>query len=396
VGGPLAGIRVLDFSRVLSGPHCGRALADLGADVVKVEPPEGDLTRFFLPRSGSMSRYFAQQNAGKRNLSLDLARPEAAGVVHRLLPRFDVLLENFRPGVMARLGLGYDDLRRLHPRLVYASITGWGQDGPETDRRAYAVVVQAEAGMTARSLRAHGDEDAPVNDPFSHADVYAGLQCLSGILAALVQRERTGDGQHVDVAMVGALLNVNEHAQAELDPTWSDPGGGGPVLRAGDRLVTCTADPCARGSFELYVQAMGRPELLDDERFRTPADRFRNRAALLSELQRWVDGLGSVAALADALAAVRIPVGVVRTVAEVAESPWARHRGAVVEVDDRQGGTIRIPEAAWRFSGAEAGVAGPPAWRGEHNRQVLAESGFSSEEIDRLEADGILSSRVTS
>jgi CoA:oxalate CoA-transferase len=393
MGGPLEGVRVLDFSRVLSGPHCGRALADLGADVVKVEPPEGDLTRFFLPKAGSMSRYFAQQNAGKRNISLDLTRPAAVEVVHRLVPSFDVVLENFRPGVMARMGLGYDALAALHPPLVYGSISGWGQDGPDSDRRAYAVVIQAEAGMTARSIWAH-DEELPINDPFSHADVYAGLQCVSGVLAALFQRERTGRGQHVDVAMMGAMLVVNEHVQAELDPDWVVPPDGRPIFRVGDRLVGCAADPCTKGAFELYVAGLGCTELLDDERFASPALRYRNRSALMAELQACVDRLGTLEALADALATVRIPVGLVRTVEEVAASAWAAHRRAIVEVGDRQGGTIAVPNAAWRFSGADAGVAGDPAWRGEHNREVLAEAGFADHELDRLEAEGVLSSRV--
>ncbi len=189
---PLEGLRVLDFSRVLAGPHCGRALADLGADVVKVEPPAGDLTRFATPRRASMSFYFAQQNAGKRNLSLDLTRPEATALLLRLVERADVLLENFRPGVMERLGLGYEAAAAANPRLVYASISGYGQDGPWAQRRAYAVVIHAEMGMTRRSIDHRGGP--PANEPFSHADVYAGLECLAGILAALFQRERDGPG----------------------------------------------------------------------------------------------------------------------------------------------------------------------------------------------------------
>lgn len=393
MGGPLEGVRVLDFSRVLAGPHCGRALADLGADVVKVEPPEGDLTRYFLPKAGSMSRYFAQQNAGKRNISLDLDRPESAEVVRRLVPSFDVVLENFRPGVMARMGLGFEALSACNPRLVYASLTGWGQEGPDAGRRAYAVVVQAEAGMTARSIGSHTDP-VPQNEPYSHADVYAGLECLAGILAALLQRERTGRGQHVDVAMMSSLLVVNEHVQSELDPGWTPPPGGPPIFRVGDRLATTTVDPCAPGSFELYLQAMGRPDLADDERFGTVAARYEHREALLAEVQAWVDGIGTVTGLEEALDGVRIPVGLVQTVAEAAATPWAEHREAVVEVSDRQGGGIRIPNAAWRFSDADAGVAGEPAWRGEHNRQVLQEAGFGDDEIDDLEGDGVLSDRM--
>ena len=304
-----------------------------------------------------------------------------------------MLLENFRPGVMARMGLGHERVAAINPRLVYGSITGWGQDGPECDRRAYAVVVQAEAGMTDRAIWAH-DDPAPVNDPFSHADVYAGLQLVGGVLAALLQRERTGRGQHVDVAMMAAMLVVNEHVQAELDESWQRVPDGRPIFRVGDRLASCAADPCAKGAFEMYARALGRTDLLDDDRFATPVDRYRHRVALLAALQEGVDRLGSLEALHAALATERIPVGLVRTVQEVAASPWAEHRRAFVDVDDRQGGTIRLPDAAWRFSDAEAGIAGAPAWRGEHNREVLREAGFGDDELDRLEADGVLVSRV--
>jgi CoA:oxalate CoA-transferase len=394
---PLDGLRVLDFSRVLAGPHCGRALADLGADVIKVEPPVGDLTRYATPRRHSMSFYFAQQNAGKRNVSLDLTRPEATDLLLRLAATSDVMLENFRPGVMGRLGLGYGAVAAVNPRLVYASITGYGQDGPWAARRAYAVVIHAEMGMTRGSLDHRGGD---VNEPFSHADVYAGLECLAGILAALYQREGTGRGQHVDVAMAGALLRANEHVQYELSDV--DPGpepgslspGGAPIFTTAEgHQVTIAGDPVATHSFGLYCRLLDRPELAEDPRFVDAVARRAHRAELIAELQAWVGAFDDLEALETACARLRMAVGVVRTVAEAAESPWAAHRGAIVEVADRGGGTIRIPEAAWRFSGAEAGVAGDPAWRGEHNREVFTELGLDDAELDRLEADAVLSSR---
>ncbi len=399
--GPLEGVRVLDLSRVLSGPFCGRALADLGAEVVKVEPPEGDLTRFSHPRTGGMSLYYAQQNAGKRNVSLDLRRPEAIDIVLRLAERSDVLLENFRPGVMARMGLGYDAVAARNPRIVYGSITGYGQDGPWSDRRAYAVVIHAEAGMVARSVEHRGGP--PSHEPFSHADVYAGLECLGGVLAALYQRERTGRGQHVDVAMAAALLTVNEHVQADLsdidigDELSSLSPGSSPLLDGpGGRRFTIAGDPCASHTFPTFLRMMGREDLAADPRFRDVTSRRANRAALVAEVQRWVDGFPSFDELEAALGAVRFPMGVVRTVAEVAESDWAEHRHAIAEVADRSGGTIRIPDAPWRFSDAEVAVAGDPAFRGEHNHEVLAELGLTDDEVRRLEQDGVLSSRVPS
>ena len=399
--GPLEGISVLDLSRVLSGPFCGRALADLGAAVLKVEPPEGDLTRFSHPRTGGMSLYYAQQNAGKRNISLDLRRPEAIDLILRLAEQADVLLENFRPGVMAKMGLGYDEVALRNPRIVYGSITGYGQDGPWSDRRAYAVVIHAEAGMVAHSVEHRGGP--PRHEPFSHADVYAGLECLGGVLAALYQRERTGRGQHVDVAMAAALLTVNEHVQADLssidigDELSSLSPGSAPILDGpGGQRFTIAGDPCASHTFPSYLRMMGRQDLATDPRFADVTARRAHRDELVAEVQRWVDGFATLAEVEAALGTVRFPMGVVRTVADVADSDWAAHRGAIAEVSDRNGGTIRIPDAPWRFSDAEVGVVGDPAFRGEHNREVLTEIGFTAEEIDRLEADGVLSSRVPS
>ncbi|NBQ04878.1 MAG: CoA transferase, partial [Actinobacteria bacterium] len=167
---PLEGVRVLDFTRVLSGPHATRMLCDLGADVIKVEQPTGDLTRFSSPRINSNSTYFIQQNVGKRNISLDLTKPEAVELIKQLVEKCDVVIENFRPGVMQRLGLDQKTLRAKNTRLIYASITGYGNTGPWVDRRAFAPVINAEMGLTKRQGDARGGDYA--NDPFSHADVY--------------------------------------------------------------------------------------------------------------------------------------------------------------------------------------------------------------------------------
>jgi len=387
--GPLAGIRVLDFSRVYSGPFCGRALSDLGADVVKIEPPDGDLSRFLGVRSGSMSLYHAQQNAGKRNISLDLNRPESRDLLLQLAATADVVLENFRPGVMARFGLGYDEVAAVNPRLVYASLTGWGQDGPWRDRRAYAVIVHAEAGLTAGVIERGGD---PRNDGYSHADVYAGLECTIAILAALQQRSRTGRGQHVDVAMASSLLHVNEHVSGELHGAARGPGPHLYRTRDG-RWSTTSADVWAPGVFELFCKAMDRADLLTDERFADERTRSRNRDALVAIVEAWVGTFETAADLEAALDEVRLPVGVVRSVSELAATDWAVEREAITVVSDRSGGTIHIPSSPWRFSDADAGVRREPAWRGEHNREVLLEAGFTDVEIDRLEADGVLSQR---
>src|SRR3954451_639289 len=205
---PLDGVRVLDLSRVLSGPSCGKALVDLGADVVKVEPPEGDLTRTAQPRVGGVPVYFAQQNCGKRCISVDLRLPAGQTLVADLAAVSDVVVENFRPGVLDRFGLGYDRVRARTPAVVYCSITGYGQDGPMAARRAYAPVMHAELGFMEFAARRFGTE--PRAEAISHADLYSGLQATVGILAALVQRDATGVGQHIDVAMAEVMLQATE------------------------------------------------------------------------------------------------------------------------------------------------------------------------------------------
>jgi crotonobetainyl-CoA:carnitine CoA-transferase CaiB-like acyl-CoA transferase len=399
---PLDGIRVLDLTRVLSGPHCTRMLADLGADVIKVEPPGGDLTRFASPRINGLASYFVQQNAGKRNISLDLSKPGSTAILLDLAERCDVFVENFRPGVMARLGLAYDVVAERNPRIVYASITGYGATGPWVGRRAYAPVVGAETGITKSQGDARGG--AYANDPHSHADVYTSLETCSAILAALVQRQRSGRGQWIDVSMAQTMLYVNEHAHDELwDGATDDNAVRG--FRPGEYIVATVASgetvivsghPAERGTFELFAKALGRTDLIDDPRFIDVRSRLANFDLLRDEI------LATSATIPDAeqyerqFAEHRLAVGVLRSVRDVCDTEWAREREVVVEVNDRGGGTIRVPNAPWRFSDApDVAVRGEPRYRGEDNRAVLTELlGFDDAELDRLESIGVLSSRL--
>lgn len=406
-GGPLDGITVLDFSRVLSGPIAGRNLHDMGAEVIKVEPPEGDLTRYAHPKVGSISLYFAQQNTGKRNISLDLRHPEAAALVGRLVEHVDVVLENYRPGVMDRLGIGWSTLSARNPRLVMASISGYGQTGEWRDRRAYAVVIHAEMGLIEAGARwradAAGDPESAVDlqDGMSHADVYAGLHCTSAIIAALFQRERTGRGQWVEVDMAEALLHANDFTHWDLAP--SDPGDYRPTLAppytpivrtgAGSSVVIA-GDPAGPGLLERYATAMQQPDLLEEPRFNA-TNRRAHRSELIAIVEAWTLTFTNLDELEAVLAAANLPMGVVRSSGAAATSEWAVARGAVVSVDDRLGGTVRIPEAPWRFSDAETGAHGVPAYRGEHNRDVLSELlDVDDATLTRWESEGLLSSRI--
>jgi crotonobetainyl-CoA:carnitine CoA-transferase CaiB-like acyl-CoA transferase len=377
-------------------------LADLGADVIKVEPPDGDLTRFASPRINGLAGYFVQQNAGKRNISLDLSKPDAVEIVLDLAQRCDVLVENFRPGVMARIGLGYDVVSARNPQIVYASITGYGATGPWVDRRAYAPVVGAETGMTKSQGDARGG--AYANDPHSHADVYTSLETCSAILAALVQRQRSGRGQWIDVSMAQTMLYVNEHVNNDL---WDGPVADGAIrsFGPGDYIVATVASgetvvvsghPAERGTFELFASALDRTDLIDDSRFVDVRSRMAHFEELLDEILATAAKFADAAEFERQFAEHRLAVGVLRSVREVCDTEWARQRHAVVEVSDRGGGTIRVPNAPWRFSDAP-GVAmrGEPRYRGEDNRAVLAELlGLDNADLDRLESTGVLSSRL--
>ena len=399
---PLAGIRVLDFTRVLSGPHCTRMLADLGAEVIKVEPPAGDMTRFSHPRVNSLSTYFIQQNTGKANISVDFTRPEAVELLLQLVESCDVMIENFRPGVMERNGLGYDAVCARNPSIVYASISGYGVDGPWVHRRAYAPVVGAETGLTKSQGDARGGQYA--NDPHSHGDVYTSLETCSGILAALLHRERTGEGQWVDVSMAQTLLYVNEHLHDQLWDREVDPA----VIRSfrpGDYLVlevatgesiVVSGHPAERGTFDRFCAAMGRTELTEDPRFVDVPARMQNIDALKAEITAWARTVSDPIKMEEIMSPYELAVGVLRSAREICDTDWAEARDVVASVSDRGGGHVRIPNAPWRFSrGPEVGVHGEPRYRGEDNFAVLNSIlGLSAAQVAELEEHGILSQRV--
>ena len=400
---PLAGLVVADFTRVLSGPHCTRMLCDLGADVIKIEPPAGDVTRFSNPRRNSMPTYYAQQNTGKRAVSIDLGRPEGADLAMQLAERADIVVENFRPDVMAKFGLDYESIAARNPRVVYASITGYGATGPWKNRRAYAPVVQAETGLT-KSQGDHGRGGVYQTDRHSHADVYTSLDAAAGILAALYQRERTGRGQWIDVAMAQVMLYVNEHVHNDLydgviDPNWVRSFGneGQPVVTvANGDAVAIAGHPAAKGNFDMYIAMIGRPELADDPRFATVASRQEHLDALTAFIDDFAAAVPDAETLEARCSQFKLAVGAVRSVADVCASDWAVERDVIREVDDRKGGTFRIPNAPWKFSDAPGvGITGMPRYRGEDNAAVLRDVlGKSDAEIDALTESGVLSDHL--
>ncbi len=397
---PLEGVRVLDFTRVLSGPHATRMLADLGAEVIKVEPPMGDLTRFATPRINSQSSYFTQQNVGKKNISLDMTKPQAVEILKLLVARCDVVIENFRPGVMKKMGLDYEALRSSNPRLIYASISGYGATGPWVTRRAYAPVVNAETGITKHQGDVRGGQYA--NDPHSHGDVYTALEASAAILAALYQREHTQCGQYIDVSMAETMLYVNEHAHNHL---WDDDVPEGtirsfqpadyPVLTVADgSMVVVSGHPAEKGTFDFFVDAMEKPELLSDERFKDIEHRLQHFSELMSIMLEWAKTVPTADEIEARLAKNQLACGRLRSVRELAETDWAESRGAIVNIDNRGTGTLRIPNSPWHFSGSDTSTRGVAQYRGEDNRDVFSNIvGLDDETIETYERENILLSR---
>jgi crotonobetainyl-CoA:carnitine CoA-transferase CaiB-like acyl-CoA transferase len=398
MSGPLAGLKVVDFSRVLAGPFCARTLMDLGADVIKVEPPRPDVTRFAMPTHGDMSGYYAQQNAGKRNVSIDLNVDEGRQLALRLCDDADIIVENFRAGTLGFFGLDYETVAARNPRIIYASITGYGQHGPWRGRMAYAPTVQAEAGFTANSLAHYGEALSGLKtDSLSHADVYSGLQATVAILAALHKRKETGRGQYIDVAMAATLLAINERAHVDL--TDIDLGPEPAVLGATDcpffegpngETFTVATSMIGSLTFRFYLSAMRRPDLAKDPRFATAEARQQNYAALHEIIQTWILTFPDMESLDAQLDEAKIAMGEVRSMRELADSEWADYWGAVREVPDRHGGTYRIPGHPWHFSDEELPETGAPALQGEHNRSIFASLGYKDTEIEAFYKAGAL------
>jgi crotonobetainyl-CoA:carnitine CoA-transferase CaiB-like acyl-CoA transferase len=395
---PLSGIRVVDFSRVLAGPLCARTLQDLGAEVIKVEPPSPDVSRFAFPSTDGMSGYYAQQNAGKRNLSIDLNIPGAREVVLKLCDTADVVVENFRAGTLGFFGLDYDTLASRNPRLIYASITGYGQGGPWRSRMAYAPTVQAEAGFTENSVRHYGEVlTEPRTDSLSHADVYSGLQATIAILAALNSRQASGVGQYIDVAMAATLLAVNERAHYDLSD--DDIGAEPAVLGATDcafftgpngESFTVATSVIGSRTFPSWARAMRRSDLMTDARFSSAAARRINFGVLRQIIQDWILTFPDMATLDAQFDEAKIAMGEIRSIRELSNSDWSVYWGAVQLVSDRSGGEYRLPGRPWMFSKDRLAPIGNPAFQGEHNREVLAELGISEADYRKLVEAGAL------
>ena len=356
----LEGVTVLDFSQYLAGPACTRLLTELGADVIKVElPPYGDPQRSGVPRRNKRSGGFIQQNRGKRSICVDLARPEGVALIRELVPHVDVVVENFSAGVMDRRGLGYDDLAAINPRVIMASISGFGQTGPLSHKTAFDFIAQAYSGL----MHLTGEPDGPPTfTGIALGDNNAGFHAFAGIGYALYRRDRTGRGSHLDISMVEALFHMQETAvhAASMDPTYEARREGrhyGPLSPAGvfkgpEGWIVIL---CTQNQIESLWAAMGRPELADDPRFGPPLARIEHRDTLTAEIEEWLQSFPTDADALAVLEANRVPCSPVLDPTTAADEPFFIERGAVRTVDDPLVGEIMVPGFPLKFSDA------PPA-----------------------------------
>jgi crotonobetainyl-CoA:carnitine CoA-transferase CaiB-like acyl-CoA transferase len=365
---PLEGMRVLDFSIMLAGPYCARLLADVGAEVIKIEPPEGDDMRLRTPLRDGHSTYFGQLNAGKRSLALDLKSAGAIKLVHQLVKETDILVENFRPGVMERLGLGYDALCVINPRLVYCSISGYGQSGPAAERAAYAMIVHAESGFDRSLMRYAGDRDRPAAGAIFVADVLGGIFGYSAIQTALVQRARTGAGQRIDVALMDCMLNllVYELQEAQF-PIASSRAAYGPVRALdGDVLIA----PITPRNFAALCEVTGQSELADDPRFKTVPGRGANWTAMMQVIEKWTKR-HTVRECMAALDQAGVPSAEYRDPGATLTDPHLLQRGAFATIADGAGEFTGV-NAPWKMSGAPTSMQRDVPAIGAHRDEVLS------------------------
>ncbi len=369
-----ADYRVLDFSTTIAGPHCTRLLADLGADVIKIEAPDGDMMRMRPPLRDGASGMFAQLNSGKRSIVLDLKSASAREAVLQLARSADIVVENFRPGVMRKFGLDYAPLAAVNDRLIYCSISGYGQDGPAADQPAYAPVIHATSGYDLAHLALQPDRDRPDYCGIFIADVLSGTYAFGAIAAALDHRRATGKGQHIDVSMMEAMLSLTltdmMAAQFEMPPQPSRPLFG-PVETADGYINLAVA---SERTFYGMAAATGREDWLTDPRFEKYIDRRRNWGALMDEFEAWSRTLASTRCL-EILARSNVPAAAYRTVREAMADPQLAHRGAFAVVRDA-GGPLKVLNPPFRMTGTETATAPTVPELGAHTAEVLAAIGL--------------------
>ncbi|GGC08187.1 CoA transferase [Novosphingobium endophyticum] len=393
--GPLAGVRVLDFTRVLAGPAASLALADLGAEVFKIEPPgTGDETRTFPPMRDGESHYYLAVNRGKKSIVVDLKTEEGVALVKDLAAKCDVLVENYRPGVMDRLGLGYETMKAINPRLIYCSISGYGQTGPLKDRPSFDIVLQAMSG----ALSMNGESDGlPTKLGIPLGDLVGGINGPIGILSALYERERTGVGRHIDVSLMDGLMGMLGYIAQLAFFTGTDPqrvGSQHPNLvpygifpaSDGSIVVACLTP----GFWSRICRSIERPELIEDTRYDTLEKRRDARDEVNAIVSAFTER-HTVDELVEIFTAHEVPHAPILGVLEALSQPQAVERQMVVEAEHAALGAIPIVNRSIRFTDAEQPAPAAPPVLGQHTDSILGELlELSPERIAALRAAGVV------
>jgi crotonobetainyl-CoA:carnitine CoA-transferase CaiB-like acyl-CoA transferase len=385
--GALEGIRVLDVTQVMAGPFCAMQLCDMGAEVIKVEPPDGDSTRSMAGASGTDSPAFNAVNRGKRGIVLDLKTPAGQQAFRRLAARADIIIENYRPGVMRRFGLDYAALAGDHPALIYASISGYGQTGPDREKGGFDLIAQGVSGL----MSVTGEPGRPpvkVGVPLT--DLGAGLFALSAVLAALHYRDRTGRGQYIDTSLLeaGIALSVWESVQYFAEGTPPQPMGSAHRMLAPYQAIRCVDGYITLGAandrlFQRLCELLEHPEWAADPDYANDTLRVRNRAGLIARIET-ITATRPRRYWLERLEAHGIPCGPINNYAEAYADPQIRARGMIAAVDHPTLGRLQTPGSPIKMSATPPVVNRRAPLLGEHNREVLREVGYSDEEITSL------------
>jgi crotonobetainyl-CoA:carnitine CoA-transferase CaiB-like acyl-CoA transferase len=392
MAGPLKGVSVLDLTGVVSGPFATMFLADQGADVLKIEPVTGDITRrsrASIDKKGEFSALFISSNRGKRSLAIDVKSDAGREVLAKLVAKADVLVQNFRPGTMERLGLGAEELRRRHPRLIYVSISGVGETGPYVKKRVYDPIIQGLSGFA--DIQSQPVTNRPQMIRTIVCDKTTAVMTAQAVSAALYAREKTGQGDHIRVAMLDTMISylwpegMMQYTVVGAETTAADPNDRPDlVFKTSDGYITCGT--ISDSEWQGFCRATADPELAKDPRFATPGARSVNATARINKMQDYI-GQHTTAEWLARLDAADVPCAPILRRSEIIHNEQVVARGLIAEIDQPGVGKVRQPKPAARFELNEATIAGPAPRVGEHSRDVLIELGYDERAISKMVDD---------
>jgi crotonobetainyl-CoA:carnitine CoA-transferase CaiB-like acyl-CoA transferase len=390
----LAHLKILDLSRLMTGPFCTMLLADMGAEVIKIETPGvGDDTRQWSPKLGTESTYYLSVNRNKRSLTLNLKSPEGKEILLRLVQDADVVIENFRPGTMDRLGFGYETLSQINPRLIYCCVSGFGMTGPYRDKPGYDLLAQAMGGLMAITGEAGRP---PVKAGMSIADIGSGMYATIGILTALQARVTTGRGQLLETSLLETIVSWQTYLATAYWATGKAPaqtGSGHPsiapyqALRARDQYLIVAVGN--ESLWQKFCVALGFPELADTELFRTNKDRVQHREQLVRHLEEILSA-APAAEWIERFEQAGVPAGPIYTLEQVWSDPQVLAREMVMEMEHPQIGRIKVPGFPIKFSHTPGTLRSAPPTLGQHTKEILGALGYTEADVQRLKADGVV------